>query len=342
MSPAKSSNKGPRKGPVDLNTLTAVIFVVTMIAISTLALQLKVLQLQQGPSGQGQGHGGSGQGNGTGQGKGAGDATSPSGGGDGASGVNDSARNLGYGPNDGGSAGMVTPEQGATTSTDKPASSPSDRGNGAAGGAEGRGVDLRRPTYTSGAVHMGTNTSSGGGGGGGNGIQMPQINLPDKVKWLIVVVVVLALGSAVAYLGRAYMMSRRDALRKAAKDKAKAKKLVPAAVAAAVAEDIISTIDMTYDSLAKMGDVRKAIAICYVKMCRAVAERGLARSTDITPREFHAVVKTTFGVEGRGMKALTRLFEEAVYSVHPMGEPHREQALTLLKETEKEVRSWQT
>ena len=340
MSPARKSGKGPRKGPVDLNTATAVIFVVTMIAISMLAIQIRFLELQQGPSGSGHGHGGSGNGNGTGQGKGAGEATTPSGGGDGASGVNDSALKLGYGPSGGGNARMVTPETGTGT-TDKPTSTPMDRGDGAAGDAEGRGVDLSRPTHTSGGVHMGTNTSSGGGGGGGgNGIQMPQINLPEKVKWLIVLVVVLAIGSAVTYLARAYMISRRDALRKSAKDKVK--RPVPAAVASAVAEDIIDTLDMTYDSLSKMGDVRRAIALCYARMCRAVAERGLTRSTDITPREFHAVVKATFGVEGKSMKAMTRLFEEAVYSVHPMGEAHREQALGLLKETEKEVRSWQT
>ena len=60
-----------------------------------------------------------------------------------------------------------------------------------------------------------------------------------------------------------------------------------------------------------------------------------------TPREFYRKWSATIGFSSKSMKGLTLLFEEAVYSEHPMGEVHREKALTLLKEGLGEVKQWQ-
>ena len=323
---------------MDLNRLAMVVFVITIIAVATLAVQIRVLQLQEGTGGQGSGSGGSGNGTG-GHGVGAGKGSDAKNIGYGESGVADEADKLGYAPNDGGRYGMTEP---AMPEEVKPSSKPDDLGDGASGEAENVGIDLARLSYTSGGITMGTNKSGGGGGGGKPGPQLPQVEVPEKLKWLILIITAIAIGTAVAYLARSYMKARRDALRKAAKarEKGKGKKKISDAVAAAVADEFIETIEMTYDTLAKMGDVRKAITLCYSRMCGVIADKGLVRSPDVTPREFYTTVRNAFDTESRSMKALTMLFEEAVYSEHPMAKAHRDAALKLLKETVTEVKAW--
>jgi hypothetical protein len=341
LSSATEPKGTPARSSIDFNTLTTVIFIVSLLAIALLTMQLRILNLDQGPSGSGHGQGGQGSGNGTGQGRGAGNATTPEGGGNGASGVNESAKKLGYGPSGGGNVGMENPTS-APVTEEKPTSTTVDNGRGDAGKAEGRDIDTNRPSQTAGAVQMGTNSTSGGGGGGGgnNGIQIPQINLPEKLKWLILIITVAAIGTAMAYLMRSYMKARRESLRRAAKAKGKRKKRIPQAVAAAVTDEFVQTIEMTCDTLAKMGDIRKAIALCYARMCGIIADKGLIRGPEITPREFYTAVRQSFDVESRSMKGLTVLFEEAVYSEHPMGEAHRGSALKLLKGAVEEVKTW--
>jgi hypothetical protein len=342
MSTAPANRGTPARSSVDLNTVTTVVFVVTILAMALLSIQLKVLDVQQGTGGSGQGHGGEGNGTGTGKGVGAGEATTPTNGGYGDSGASESADKLGYGPGGGGSSGMVQPEKPADIKQQNATSTPEDLGFGAAGKAQGRDIDMKKKPTHVGGVQLGNNSSSGGGGGGGQGPDVPQIKLPDKVKWLLLVITVLAIGTAVAYLVRSYLKARREALRKAAKPrgKGKRKRTIPDAVASDVTDEFIATIEMTYDTLAKMGDVRKAITLCYSRMCGVIADKGMVRNPDVTPREFYTVVKKAFDVDSGSMKGLTVLFEEAVYSEHPMTDVHRDSALRLLKEAVTEVKSW--
>jgi len=342
LNPQTSDKPGPTRSSLDLNLVTTVVFVVTIIALATLSIQLRVLTLDQGPSGSGHGHGGNGTGNGTGMGKGAGEATSAQGGGNGGAGVNDSSQKLGFGPGGGGSSGFVKPQV-VKVKNETPSSKPVDKGKGGAGQAQGRDIDKGEKVYHSGGITLGTNSSSGGGGGGGhNGIQVPQVQLPEKLKWLLLIITIAAIVCAAGVLLSSYMKARRDALRKAARSrgKGKRKKRIPEAVAAAVTDEFIQTIEMTYDALEKMGDVRKAITICYARMCGVIADKGLIRSPDITPREFYTAVKKSFNIDSNAMKGLTLLFEEAVYSEHTLSEAHRNNALKLLKGAVEEVKEW--
>jgi hypothetical protein len=341
LNPQTSNKAGPTRSSLDLNRVTSVVFVVTIVALAVLSVQLKVLTLDQGPSGSGHGNGGNGTGNGTGMGKGAGEATSAQGGGNGGAGVNDSAQKLGYGPGGGGGSGFVKPQV-VKIKNETPSSTPVDKGSGGSGDAEGKSIDRSEKVYHAGGIRMGTNSSSGGGGGGHNGIQVPQVQLPEKLKWLLLIITIGAIVAAAGVLLSSYMKARREALRKASKPrgKGKRKKLIPDAVAAAVTDEFIQTIEMTYDALEKMGDVRKAITICYSRMCGVIAEKGLIRSPDITPREFYTAVKKSFDIDSNAMKGLTLLFEEAVYSEHALTEAHRSNALKLLKGAVEEVKGW--
>jgi hypothetical protein len=224
-----------------------------------------------------------------------------------------------------------------------PSSTPVDKGFGGAGEAQGRDIDRNELVYHAGGIRMGTNSSSGGGGGGGhNGVQIPQVQLPEKLKWLLLIITVVAIVSAAGVLLSSYMKARRDALRKAARSRGrgKRKKRIPETVASAVTDEFIQTIEMTYDALEKMGDVRKAITLCYARMCGVIAEKGLIRNPDITPREFYTTVRKAFDIDSNAMKGLTLLFEEAVYSEHPMSAAHRTNALKLLKGAVEEVKGW--
>jgi hypothetical protein len=326
---------------VDLNIVTSVVFVVTLLALAVLSVQLKVLTLDQGPTGSGSGHGGgNGTGNGTGMGKGAGEATSAQGGGKGGAGVNDSSQKLGFGAGGGGSSGFVKPQV-ANVKNETPTSTPLDKGFGGSGVAQGRDLDKNEKVYHTGGIRMGTNSSSGGGGGH-NGVQIPQVQLPEKLKWLLLIITVVAIVSAAGVLLSSYMKARRDALRKAARSrgKGKRKKRISETVASAVTDEFIQTIEMTYDALEKMGDVRKAITLCYARMCGVIAEKGLIRNPDITPREFYTAVRKSFDIDSNAMKGLTLLFEEAVYSEHQLSEAHRTNALKLLKGAVEEVKGW--
>jgi len=342
LNPQTSNKAGPTGSSVDLNIVTSVVFVVTLVALATLSVQLKVLTLDQGPSGEGHGNGGNGTGNGTGMGKGAGEATSAQGGGNGGAGVNDSSKKLGFGPGGGGSTGFVKPQVAKVVKNETPKSTPVDKGLGGAGEAQGRNIDRNEIVYHAGGISLGTNRSSGGGGGGHNGVQIPQLQLPEKLKWLLLIITVLAIVSAAGVLLNSYMKARRDALRKASRSrgKGKNKKRIPDAVASAVTDEFIQTIEMTYDALEKMGDVRKAITMCYARMCGIIAEKGLIRNPDITPREFYTAVRKSFDIESDAMKGLTLLFEEAVYSEHTLSEAHRANALKLLKGAVVEVKGW--
>ena len=326
---------------MDLNAVTTVVFVVTLVALAALSVQLKVLTLNQGPSGSGHGHGGNGTGNGTGMGKGAGSATTAQGGGNGGVGVNDSSQKLGYGPGGGGGSGFVKPQV-VQVKNSTPSSTPVDKGHGGAGHAQGTDINKNEKVYTAGGVQLGTNSSSGGGGGGHNGVQVPQIQMPEKLKWLLLIITIVAIVAAAGVLLSSYMKARREALRKVARSrgKGKRKKTIPDAVASAVTDEFIQTIEMTYDALEKMGDVRKAITLCYARLCSVIADKGLIRNPDITPREFYTAVRKAFAIDSRAMKGLTLLFEEAVYSEHLLNDAHRDNALKLLKGAVEEVKEW--
>ncbi len=78
-------------------------------------------------------------------------------------------------------------------------------------------------------------------------------------------------------------------------------------------------------------DVRAAILACYARFCRFLGARGFAAQDALTPRELEDLAVRRLSVSPDSAEALTALFEEARYSVHPLGDPDRERAVQSLE-----------
>ncbi len=104
--------------------------------------------------------------------------------------------------------------------------------------------------------------------------------------------------------------------------------------------ELAETLDRTADELEAARSVRMEIIRCYRRMCRAFSRAGHPRAPAITPREFWDHARTRFPPVSDAMRQLTVLFEEAVFSTHPMGEQARDRARKQLARTMKELEAW--
>jgi hypothetical protein len=73
-------------------------------------------------------------------------------------------------------------------------------------------------------------------------------------------------------------------------------------------------------------DDRTAILTYYAKGREHMVERGVPLTEATTPREFEKGVLNSICVAGKDFSSLTRLFEEARFSVHNLGESEKEKA----------------
>jgi len=85
-------------------------------------------------------------------------------------------------------------------------------------------------------------------------------------------------------------------------------------------------------ALRTFDDARLAIIACYAAMEQRLGERGAARSVAETPDELLARAVKAGIVHGAAPRTLTRLFYEARFSTHPMGENQRAGAQFCLEE----------
>ena len=77
-------------------------------------------------------------------------------------------------------------------------------------------------------------------------------------------------------------------------------------------------------------DVRIAILACFQRFCRLLEGRGITRQVALTPRELERLAVHDLAVSREASATLTSLFEEARYSVHPLGERDRTRAIESL------------
>jgi hypothetical protein len=106
-----------------------------------------------------------------------------------------------------------------------------------------------------------------------------------------------------------------------------------AALAAAVAEAVTRSLD----DLRATSDLRRAVIACYARMERALAVAGVRREPFEAPFEYLERVLRHVRASADAARQLTRLFEEAKFSVHPVGEPMRERAVAALVRLREEV-----
>jgi len=187
-------------------------------------------------------------------------------------------------------------------------------------------------------VGAGKNEPPGGGSGPsgpGSGIN---ITLPDWAIWLLGILIGAILMFAGAIYIRNYLRRARTSKKQVAA-KAISKKSIKAEDETFF-EELSDIMDESFGAIEGAEDVRTAIVLCYSRMVGALAVRGVLREKATTPREFYRKYTAKTGFSSKSMKGLTLLFEEAVYSEHPMGEEHRKRALGLLTEGLEEVKKW--
>jgi hypothetical protein len=108
-------------------------------------------------------------------------------------------------------------------------------------------------------------------------------------------------------------------------------------VAAAEDELVIEALEESIDDLRREPDVRRAIIACYARMERALERAGSARRPAEAPFEYLVRVLERITANGRAARALTELFEQAKFSVEPMGEREKQQAIDALELLRAEV-----
>ncbi|MBM4248485.1 MAG: DUF4129 domain-containing protein [Euryarchaeota archaeon] len=317
-----------RTGPVPL-----MFFLLAIAAMAGFVIELHSLQVPESRPGQGPGERGSG--NGTGRG----DPLVQTGGGGGGTGEASEGGTPGAAAGGGGGAG-----KNGTGGQQQPGAPialplvPVDSGPGGAGRAEGAEPDLGRTPAAGGRGGAGRlETESGGGGTGGDegGVK---IEVPEWAAWLMTVLVVGLLAAGVGRMLLTYLRTARRSRLKAA-DKALSKR-----PAVREEEEIIEELEMILDdglaTIEDAKDVRAAIVQSYARMVQALAARGILRQKSSTPGEFRRMWSGLLGAPSPPLEGLTSLFEEAVFSVHPMGEPHRARAREQLRAGLEEVRAW--
>jgi hypothetical protein len=98
----------------------------------------------------------------------------------------------------------------------------------------------------------------------------------------------------------------------------------PRIAATAVVEETIQELEMG-------ADVRTTIIACFQRFCRLLGARGLSDQDASTAREIEGLAVRTFSLSREASASLTSLFEEARYSVHPLGEVDRDRAIEDLR-----------
>lgn len=87
------------------------------------------------------------------------------------------------------------------------------------------------------------------------------------------------------------------------------------------------------------GSPRNGIVACWLLMEEAIAGAGLPRLPWETSTEFTVRVLHRLDIDPRSIGTLSRLYREARFSEHPMGEDARETARAALRQLDEELRA---
>ena len=102
-------------------------------------------------------------------------------------------------------------------------------------------------------------------------------------------------------------------------------------------EELLADIDAGLEDLATIEDPRRAVIACYARMLRAAEAAGVQRRASDTPSEALHKLLESYGVTEPSARTLTRLFERAKFSNHPIDETMRTDALDALLEIRSEL-----
>ena len=105
----------------------------------------------------------------------------------------------------------------------------------------------------------------------------------------------------------------------------------------ATIDQLAGVFSYTAELLAAGDEVREAIFNCYESLCQILMSRGFLRRDFETVREFEIAIRNALPISEQALVALDRIFEEARYSSHVLGEPHRQNAQMALSTVLQEI-----
>ncbi len=108
--------------------------------------------------------------------------------------------------------------------------------------------------------------------------------------------------------------------------------LRPAVSADLVNEPLIEAVEDSIDDLRREPDARVAVIRCYRRFEQALARSSVARASWQTPLEFMRTALKRLPLSPAAVERLTRLFEIARFSGHPLGSLERDVACECLTE----------
>ncbi len=100
---------------------------------------------------------------------------------------------------------------------------------------------------------------------------------------------------------------------------------------------IIEELDAGLDDLHNIADPREAVIACYSRMETVVHLAGVEDVASDTPFELLARILQRADVSEQSARRLTELFEEAKFSIRPIDEPMRQEALSALGAVREEI-----
>ena len=152
--------------------------------------------------------------------------------------------------------------------------------------------------------------------------------LGDLLTWTVILLAVVGVGAGIVWLWRHRW--RRPPL-----PVARDFDVLPdvAALWAAVTREAGAALDTMPE-----GSPRNAIVRCWLRLEDSVAEAGLPREPWETSAEFTLHVLKALDVDPRAISALARLYREARFSAHELGEDSRTAARAALHQLHEDLR----
>jgi len=105
----------------------------------------------------------------------------------------------------------------------------------------------------------------------------------------------------------------------------------------AAIDELAGIFSYTAELLAAGDEFREAIYNCYESLCQILMRRGFLRRDFETVREFEIAIRSALPISEQSLIALDRIFEEARYSSHVLGEGHRQNAQIALNAVLQEI-----
>jgi len=105
--------------------------------------------------------------------------------------------------------------------------------------------------------------------------------------------------------------------------------------------ELAKVLGQTVEMLASGDEYRRAIFLCYENLCSVLMRRNFLRRNFETVREFESAIREALPISEASLISLDRIFEEARYSSHVLGDAHRDNAQLALSSVMQEIEAMQ-